>query len=224
MSDLFNISISALQAFQTAISVTSNNIANANTPGYTEESAILASAVPQLDGSASVGSGVDVVSINRAFSQLANNQLNSSQSSLGQLNSLQTYTNQVDNIIGTTAGGLTTALQNYYNAWSTVSNNPTSTASRQALISAAQSVATALQTTNSRLQSLNTGINSSITQDVSQINSLSQSISTLNQQIVTSTAQSGGQAPNELLDQRDAALSSLSKLVGVTTAPIATAR
>ena len=104
MSDVFGISISALQAYQTALAVTSNNIANANTPGYAKESIDLTAAVPQTDGSAPIGAGVQVASISRAFSQLAENQLNTSQSSLGQLNSLQTYTNQVDNIIGTTDG------------------------------------------------------------------------------------------------------------------------
>jgi flagellar hook-associated protein 1 FlgK len=218
LSDLFSISISALQAFQTAISVTGQNIANANTPGYAAESVNLTAAAPQSNGGGTpVGSGVDVSSISRAVDSLNNSQLNSSQSSLGQLNSLQTYTNQLDNIIGTTAGGLTTALQGYYNAWSTVANDPTSTAARQALIGQAQSVANSFKTTNGQLQSLNGSINSSITSDVSQINSIAASISTLNTQIVVGTAQGGGQPPNELIDQRDAALSSLSKLVGVTT-------
>jgi flagellar hook-associated protein 1 FlgK len=214
---LFDISVSALQAFQTAMTVTGNNIANANTPGYAEESVALAAKAPQSSGGTPIGDGVDVASISRAVNQLSNNQLNSSQSTLGQLSSLQTYTNQIDNIIGTTAGGLTTALQNYYGAWSTVANDPTSTAARQALIGQAQSVADSFQTTNSQLQSLNTSINSGITSDVSQINSLGASIATLNKQIVTGTVEAGGQVPNELLDQRDAALSSLSNLVGVTT-------
>jgi flagellar hook-associated protein 1 FlgK len=216
LADFFSISTSALQAFQNAIAVTSNNIANANTPGYDEESVNFATAVPQ-PGGLSIGSGVDVSSVSRAVSDLSNTQLNSSQSTLGQLNGLQTYTNQIDNIIGTTAGGLTTALQNYYGAWSTVANNPTSTASRQALIGAAQSVSASLQNTSTQLQSLNTSINSGITSDVSQINSLASSIGTLNQQIVVAKTENGGQAPNQLLDQRDAALSSLSQLVGVTT-------
>ena len=46
-----------------------------------------------------------VSGINRAFSQAAANQLNTSQSSLGQLNALQNYTSQIDNLFGTTAGG-----------------------------------------------------------------------------------------------------------------------
>jgi flagellar hook-associated protein 1 len=217
MSDLFSISLSALQAFQTAISVTSNNIANANTPGYADESVNLSAAVPQSDGTAPIGAGVDVTGISRAYSQVSENQYNTSQSGLGQLNSLQTYTNQIDNIIGTTAGGLTTALQNYYNAWSTVANDPTSTASRQALLGQAQSVAASIQSTNGQLQSLNTNINGGITSDVQQINSIAASIATLNQQIVVGTAQAGGQAPNDLVDQRDALVSSLSQIVGIST-------
>ncbi len=217
MSDVFSISISALQAFQTAIQVTSNNIANANTPGYAKETALLTSAVPQTNGSASIGAGVNVAGISRAYSQLAADQLNGSQSTLSQLNSLQSYTNQIDNIVGTTAGGLSTALQSYYNAWSTVANTPTSTAARQALLSAAQSVASAFQTTNSQLQNLSSNVNSSISADVTQINSISSSIAKLNNQIAVATANAGGQAPNDLIDQRDQLVSNLSQLVGVST-------
>jgi flagellar hook-associated protein 1 FlgK len=217
VSDVFGITISALQAYQTALQVTSNNIANANTPGYARETVELTNAVPQSDGSAPIGAGVNVVGINRAYSQLNATQLNTSQGTLGQLNSLQNYTNQIDNIVGTTAGGLSTAVQSYYSAWSTVANNPTSTAARQALLSAAQSVAAAFQSTSSQLQGLNTNINSNITADVSQINSISTSIAALNQQIVVGTADSGGQPPNDLVDQRDQLVSNLSQLVGIST-------
>ncbi len=217
MSDLFSISTSALEAFQTEISVTSNNIANANTPGYAEETVGLAAGVPQADGGNVVGSGVVLQSVNRAYSQLAENQLNTSQSSLSQLNSLQSYTNQIDNIIGTTAGGIGTALGNYYNAWSTLASDPTSTPSRQALLSQAQSLAQSIQTTAGQLQSLNSQINSGITTDVAQINADAQSIAALNQQIEIGSAQGNGSSPNTLLDQRDSLIANLSQLVGVTT-------
>jgi flagellar hook-associated protein 1 FlgK len=217
VSDVFGITISALQAFRTALSVTSNNIANANTPGYAKETAELTNAMPQSAGSAPIGAGVQVAQISRAFNQLSANQLNSSQSSLGQLNSLQSYTNQIDNIVGTTAGGLSTALQSYYGAWSTVANDPTSAAARQALLTQAQGVATAFQTTSGQLQGLNTSINSGITADVTQINSIASSIASLNQQISVGTANAGGQPPNDLIDQRDQLVSNLSKLVGIST-------
>jgi flagellar hook-associated protein 1 FlgK len=215
--DLFSITTSALQAFQTAIAVTSNNIANASTPGYSDESVNLVANPPQSNGSIQVGDGVDVAGISRAYSQLAVNQYNTSQSSLGQLNALQNYTNQIDNIVGTTAGGLTTALQSYYNAWSTLASNPTSTAGRQALLSQAKSVATSIQTTSSQLQSLDTNVNNGVASDVQQINSLSGQIATLNAQIVAATGANGGVAPNTLLDQRGTLITSLANLTGVTT-------
>jgi flagellar hook-associated protein 1 FlgK len=217
VADVFGISLSALQAFQNAIDVTSNNVANASTPGYDRETINLTEAIPQSNGAGTVGAGVVVSGISRAYSQAAANQLNTSQSSLGQLNALQNYSTQIDNLFGTTVGGLSTTLQSFYSAWADVANNPTSTASRQALLGQAQDVATSFQNASSQLNSLNTDVNSRITADVQQINSIASAISTLNQQIVVGTAQDGNQPPNELLDQRDQLLSNLSQLVGVST-------
>jgi flagellar hook-associated protein 1 FlgK len=217
VSDVFGISVSALNAFKNAISVTSNNIANASTPGYSKESVLLTEAIPQANGSATVGSGVAVSGVTRAYNQAATNQLNTSESSLGQLTSLQDYTSQIDNLLGTTGGGLSTALTSYYSAWSDVANNPTSTASRQALLSQAQGVASSLQSTTSQLTALSTDVNTRVVTDVNQINSIANSISTLNKQIVVTQGQAGGQAPNELLDQRDQLVTQLAGLVGVTT-------
>jgi flagellar hook-associated protein 1 FlgK len=217
VSDMFGISVSALQAFQQAINVTSNNVANASTPGYDRETVILNEAVPQSNGAATVGAGVVVAGISRAFSQAAANQLNTSQSNLGSLSALQNYSTQIDNLFGTSIGGLSTALQAFYGGFSDVANNPTSTASRQALIGQAQSVAGSFQNASGELNSLNTDVNSRITADVTQINSIAKAIATLNNQIVTGTAQQGGQPPNELLDQRDQLVSNLSQLVGIST-------
>src|SRR5258708_4220087 len=214
---VFGISVSALQAFQQAINVTSNNVANASTPGYDRETVILNEAVPQSNGAATVGAGVVVSGISRAFSQAAANQLNTSQSSLGSLSALQNYSTQIDNLFGTPVGGLSPGLQNFYSAFSNVANNPTSTASRQALIGQAQSVASSFQNASGELNSLSVDVNSRITADVTQINSIAKAISTLNNQIVTGTAQDGGHPPNELLDQRDQLVSSLSQLVGIST-------
>lgn len=215
MSSIFGIDVSALQAFQQGIEVTSNNVANASTPGYDEESINLTAAPPQESGSIAIGAGVVVSGVQRAYSQAAVTQLNNSQSSLGQLNALQNYTSQIDNLFGTTAGGLTTALQTYYNGWSAVADDPTSTAARQALLGDASALAANLNSTSSQLQGLNSDVNTRITADVQQINSISSQISSLNTQITQSSGL--GQTPNQLLDQRDQLVSNLSQIVGVTT-------
>ena len=215
MSNVFGIDVSALQAFQQAIEVTSNNVANASTPGYDVQSIDLVTTQPQDSGGVQVGAGVSVGGVTRAYSQTAANQLNTSQSSLGQLNALQNYTSQIDNLFGTSAAGLTTALQNYYSGWAAVSDNPTSAAARQALLGDASALAQNLNTTSTQLNNLNTDVNTRITSDVQQINSVSTQIAKLNQQIANGS--DVGQAPNALLDQRDQLVSSLSQIVGVTT-------
>jgi flagellar hook-associated protein 1 FlgK len=215
LSSIFGIDLSALQAFQQAIEVTSNNVANASTPGYDEESIELATALPQNAGGFAIGSGVDVTGVQRAYSQAATTQLNTSQSTLSQLTALQNYTSQIDNLFGTTAGGLTTALQTYYSGWSAVADDPTSTSAREALLGDANALAANLNSTSSQLQGLNSDVNTRITADVNQINSISTQITSLNTQIAQSSG--SGQAPNQLLDQRDELVSNLSQLAGVTT-------
>jgi flagellar hook-associated protein 1 len=217
VSDVFGISVSALQAFQAAINVAGNNIANASTPGYAKESIDLTTAAPQASGAISIGNGVVISGVSRSFNQATADQLNASQSSLGQLNAMQSYSSQIDNLVGVTAGGLSTAVQSFYSAWSDVANNPASTATRQALIGKAQSVAASFQSTSSQLNYLNTDINSRITSDVQQINTLGASISTLNKQIVIGTAENGGHPPNELLGQRDQLVTNLAALTGIST-------
>jgi flagellar hook-associated protein 1 FlgK len=214
VSNVFGIDVSALQAFQQAIEVTSNNVANASTPGYDVQSIDLVTTAAQQSGAVQVGAGVSVAGVARAYSQTAAAQLNTSQSSLGQLNALQNYTSQIDNLFGTSAAGLTSALQNYYSAWSAVADNPTSAGARQALLGDATALAQNLNTTSTQLNNLNTDANTRITSDVQQINSVSTQIATLNQQIAGA---GNGPAPNALLDQRDQLVSGLSQLAGVTT-------
>jgi flagellar hook-associated protein 1 len=215
LSSIFGIDLSALQAFQQAIEVTSNNVANASTPGYDEESIELETALPQNAGGFAIGSGVNVTGVQRAYNQAAATQLNTSQSTLSQLTSLQNYTSQIDNLFGTTAGGLSTALQTFYSGWSAVADDPTSTSAREALLGDANALAANLNSTSSQLQGLNSDVNTRITADVNQINSIGTQISKLNTQIAQSNGL--GQTPNQLLDQRDQLVSNLSQLVGVTT-------
>jgi flagellar hook-associated protein 1 len=217
LSDIFQISVSALKAFQAAINVTSNNVANASTQGYDRETISFVEAFPQSNGATTVGSGVDVAGVSRSYSAAAANQLNASQSTLGNLTALQNYATQIDNLFGTTIGGLSNSVQSYYNAWSDVANNPTSIASRQALLNQAGSVASGFNNATNELNSLNADVNNRITADVQQVNSITSAIATLNSQIVVGTAQNGGQPPNELIDQRDQQVSNLSKLVPVQT-------
>jgi flagellar hook-associated protein 1 FlgK len=216
MSDMLNTSVSGLLAFQQELDTTSNNIANASTPGYSRESVNLVSVPGPYIGGVSIGNGVAVDSVQRIFNQTVASQVVSATSAYNQLNSFSSQAAQVDNLLGSTTNGLSSQLQSLVTALQTVANAPTSSASRQAFLSQAQQLVSNLQSDDSSLQSLDLQANTQLTSDASQVTSLAQSIAALNQQIMADTSQSQ-QAPNSLLDQRDQLINQLATLATVTT-------
>jgi flagellar hook-associated protein 1 FlgK len=217
MADVFNTAVSGLVAFQNALAVTSNNIANANTPGYSVESPQLTSRPPYSNGGLAIGNGVDVTSIGRAYNQFAVAQLRAGNGSLGQQNAYLGVANQVDNAIGSSTNGVSAALTAFFNSWQTLASNPTSTSNRQQVLSQAQSLASTINQTAAQLEQLTSSTNGQIQSTVANINSLASEIGQLNQTITVQTATDAGQPPNTLLDQRDQLLTQLSSLTTVKT-------
>ena len=58
LSSALNTAVQSLGADTGALQVTNNNIANANTPGYTRQVAVFQEAAPTEEGNFSVGNGV----------------------------------------------------------------------------------------------------------------------------------------------------------------------
>lgn len=83
-SGIFGITLMGLNAAQSNLSTTSQNIANVNTAGYHRQSTNLTTAQPMTTGYGIVGNGVDVVGVARSYSRFLENQVVSSQ---GQLSS-----------------------------------------------------------------------------------------------------------------------------------------
>lgn len=217
MSDLFSTSVSGLLAFQKALDVTSNNISNVATPGYSVEKANFTEQPGQAFSTGYIGSGVSVDSVTRAYDELLAGQVRSSQSSYSSFNTYATQASQIDNMLSDSSTGLTASLQSFVNALQTVANSPSSTAQRQVLLSQAQSLTQQMQNYSSQLTTYSAGVESQISASVTQINTLSAGIANLNGQIATGLA-STGQTPNSLMDQRDQMIDQLSQYVTVNTA------
>ena len=215
MADLLSTSVSGLLAFQQALDVTSNNIANASTPGYSVETANLAEAPGQQTSSGFIGSGVDVQSVSSTYNEFLAQQVRSSQASYSSSNTLATQAGYVDNMLSDSSTGLTASLQSFINSLQTVANTPTSTAARQALLTQAQALAQQLTSYDSQISQYGSQLETQLSADVAQINTITANIASLNQQIAT--ASSAGQTPNQLMDQRDQLITQLSKYVSVQT-------
>jgi flagellar hook-associated protein 1 len=217
MADLLSTSVSGLLAFQQALDVTSNNIANAATPGYSVETANLTPEPGQSTAAGFIGSGVEVSSITRSYSELLAQQVRSSQASYSSLNTLATQAAQVDNLLSGSSSGLPASLQQFLNTLQTLSASPSSSGARQAVLSQAQALAQQLTGADAQISQYGNNLEQQITTDVAQVNSLASNIASLNSQITRDLA-GKGQTPNQLMDQRDQLIDQLSQYVSVNTA------
>lgn len=214
MSDILSTSISGLLAFQQALSVTSNNVSNAATPGYSLQNINMREALGQGTASGYIGSGVNVQSITRSYDETLAQQVRTSSSSYQSFNTVATQAAQIDNMLSDTSTGLTATLQNFVNALQSVSTAPSSTAQRQVLLSKAQAVTQVLRNYQTQISQANRNLEQQVGTTVNQINSISKSIAALNAQI--GAAEGGtGQTPNGLMDQRDQLIDQLSQYVSV---------
>jgi flagellar hook-associated protein 1 FlgK len=216
MADVLATSVSGLLAFQKALSVTSNNVANVDTPGYSVEAAQFTPQPGETTGIGYFGTGVAITSVTRSYSELLAGQMRSSQSSYSSFNAFATTAASIDNMLSDTTTGLSAQVQNFSNALQTLANSPTLAASGTAVLSAAQSLAQSIQGYASQISSVDQNVEGQISSNVQEINSLAGSIATVNGQI--SQIQNSGQSPNSLLDQRDQLINQLSQYVSVNTA------
>lgn len=213
-SGLISIAMTGIGAAQSGLLVTSNNIANLSTDGYTRQRTVQASNPTVMTGAGGFGQGVHVVTVERMYSQALNKQVLTAQSGVSSLETYQAQIAQIDNMMADKSAGLTPVIQDFFNAAQAVANTPSLTSARQSMVSAAQSMVGSFQNIYSRLSEIKDGVDSQISSFVNSINSYTQQIANLNGQILSAAALSG-QPANDLLDKRDQLVGELNKLVKV---------
>jgi flagellar hook-associated protein 1 FlgK len=214
LSSVLDISQSGLSAFQSALNVTSNNIANADNPNYTKQQVILSSAGSQLLGQNYFGLGVNLGSIQRASNALIDQQIRTNNGVYSNFNTRNDLLTQVQNLFGEpSSNGLSSLTSAFFNAWQALSVTPNSITLRNNVIQAAQSMSNQIQDINNGIQTIKSSINTQLLNTVNQINSDLQKIHDLNVQIISAGA-TGGQ-PNDLMDNRDQVINDLSNLVNI---------
>ncbi|CAG2298254.1 MULTISPECIES: flagellar hook-associated protein FlgK [Burkholderia] len=210
---LMNLGVSGLNAALWGLTTTGQNISNAATPGYSVERPVYAEASGQYTSSGYLPQGVNTVTVQRQYSQYLSDQLNGAQSQGGALSTWYSLVAQLNNYVGSPTAGISTAITSYFTGLQNVANNASDPSVRQTAISNAQILGDQLKAAGQQYDALRQSVNTQLTSTVSQINTYTAQIAQLNQQI--SAASSQGQPPNQLMDQRDLAVSNLSSLAGV---------
>jgi len=229
-------SATALDAQQLGLQVTSNNLANVNNSSYATQSVELGTVGTMDTSIGEVSMGVQAEGIQQArnpfldaqvaqeISQTGSlqaqvNQLTQAQSYLGEQVNSSTSTSSISDS-ASSAGGISSALNNFFDSFSSLATTPTDTGAQQTVVQNASTLADTINTANTQLQSLQGSINTQITQDVGTVNGLLQSIATLNGQIQAYNVQNPNSSPNDLNDQRQADIEQLAQYMNFTTSTI----
>ena len=215
-----NTALTSLYAQRRALDVTGQNIANANTEGYTRQRVQMQSQVGSIspamyattDG---LGTGVAVSDVQRLRDQYLENRGRTEHANSAYLSSQSAAYAEIENVFaepGDTA--LQAQMHDMWDSWGDVANNPQLPAARAALIQQSSTVADGLNYAHAALTDQWGQNRKELSVYANEVNTAAQSIAQLNESIVQ--AKATGLPVNELEDRRDLQVLSLSKLTGAT--------
>ncbi len=215
------IALRALQAQRLALNVVAHNIANANTPGYSRQTARLEPTPPypwpgltRSAGAGQLGTGVAVAGIDRLRDAFTDLQLRQQFTLSGYYTVLSDGYAQVEAVFNEPSdSGLNQQLGRFWSAWQELSLAPQDTSIRTSVIESAKNLAGLFNQMVGRLRQLQRDLDFRVGSKVAEINELADRIARLNVQI--GQIQGTGQNPNDLLDQRDQLIDRLSQIVRV---------
>jgi flagellar hook-associated protein 1 FlgK len=210
----FEIGRRALRATQFGLTLTGQNIANVNTPGYTRQSAQLAAAPPDGASRALVGTGVTIEGARSARDRFIETRLQTETAISGRLTAQRDALAPVDTVLNEsgTNGGISNALTNFFGAFRELEAHPTSVPLRAVVTESGTALASAFHSTRTRLTEIRHDADSVVRGTVDEVNTLAANIASLNARIAN--AENTRTNSSELRDQRGEALRRLSGLTG----------
>lgn len=212
---LLNIGMSGLNAAQGSLSVLSNNIANANTAGYSRQQTTQSANASNQYGGVFIGSGTTLADVRRVYNEYLDTAYQNSTSLNSDAKAYLDQVSAVDKTLSDKTTGMSAVLSSFFAAVQTASANPNDTSARQILLTNAQTLSNRFNSISSQLSQQKETINSQLSSMSDQVNQLTSSIASLNKQIAQVQG-SSNTTPANLLDSRAEAVRSLNELIGVT--------
>jgi flagellar hook-associated protein 1 FlgK len=205
----------ALRMFQRALDTTGHNIANVNTAGYSRQTVEFKTQVPipfYSNKWHSLGQGVALSAIVRARDGYLEQSARNNASTMGKFSTLATALKGIEAMYNEPGeSGIAVALDRFFDSWSALGSNPGDSASRIQVQNAGVLLTSRVRNAYGQMVGLEGHLTTEADAAVARINQLGANIADLNLQIKRYT-NSGG-SPNDMLDQRDAAVRELSSLI-----------
>ena len=209
--------ITGLNAFRSQLTTTAHNVANVNTEGYSRQIVGLSTLPATNTQLGAIGNGVQISEIRRQFDQFLMDRVRTYTSSSQEYEIFLDRASRIDDIIADPDAGISKALQDFFNSAQDVADDPTSTATRDVMLSSAGVLTDRFHSVHEFMEGLRFEINQDIGVLVGEANALAESVADLNAQIQLYINASGGTQPNDLLDRRDKVITDLAELVNITT-------
>lgn len=206
----------AMMAQQKAMQVTSHNIANVDTPGYTRQTLVFESN-PVLSGNwLKLGLGVKAAEVVQSFDRFTTQSIQQRTSSLSEFESKKSALDLLQAIFNERSGsGLTQNLQEFWNAWQDLSNNPGGILERTILLRKATALSERFRFLYSQVIQMKNEMSANLDNGLQNLNSLTKEVAGLNERIVATEA--GGTRANDLRDQRNNLIEKISQLTEINT-------
>ncbi len=217
MSSLFgtmSIAISGLLAEQGALDITANNVANANTPGFSRQRPVFIEGNAVAQSSLTFGSGVVLESVQSLRDPVLELRLNEETQQHSRLDTMVTALQQIEVMFSGSSGDLGTQITKFFGSLEQLSTNAASVSARQGVLSAAGNLATSFRTTVNHLQAQRSNLDLGVGQMVDQVNLLTTQIAVLNGEI--SQMENLHQDAGTFIDQRTNLIRQLSELTDVS--------
>jgi flagellar hook-associated protein 1 FlgK len=210
---IINIALSGLNANKVALDVTSQNVANVNTPGYSRQQASMASVSATRYAGMSAGNGVEITGIRRVTDQYVVRQtwLTSSQQAFS--DSFSANMSQLENMFSSDAFSISNGLDDFYAALNDASVEPESLPLRQQVLNESDALSKRFSTLSESLLSQHRDLSGQRSAVIGQANGLLGNIADVNRKLAE--MQSSGGNPSQLQDERDKLIGELSSLVDI---------
>ena len=211
-----SVARSALSINQIGQQVVGNNIANANTPGYSARDLHQTTAPFQNYPSYSIGLGVKLAGITRRTDSQFLSQLRNSFSEANNANTHAQSLGQIELLLGELGeNDVSSLLSQFFDSLNEVVNQPQSQGARQLVVQHGQLLATRIRDINEGAQQLRLSLNTEVQQDVGIANQIISEIADLNSKIVEAEVGQTGVETNALRDQRDQLVTNLSEYLDI---------
>lgn len=211
------IAKNSLVAAQMGLQVTSNNVANANTPGYIRQNLILTPAPTQRYGGLLLGLGVSVQAVVQQTDRFLEERVRNAASDLANSQAQEDTYVQLESLIGELSDtDLSTGLSEFFNSIHDILNQPDSASVRNLAVLQGRTLTDDIRRLDTRVREVRNDVNDQIGAAADEINNLLKEVSALNVQIAI--AEGGSTSASDavgLRDKRSQTLSQLSSIIDI---------